>query len=332
MSLTPSPCFAVVRADLVLLAQRARDDEADVALLEHVGGAVAHPVSGPAYADRREANRVLVEVRSLLGVADPELDVIPPEQRHEVNFGHAPIYAARPGSRRSLAASAAAGAARRRSPRKRSAAPPAISSPCIDSERIRKIAKSTPKNGCMLLKIEARVGADPADRREPEDVREEERPDDRVDEAEPDRPGEGTKLLAGDLRKCSQARAATQPSASTTALIRTANSAASAARSPDRVGRPGDRERDREKVSPSQPETSPPPAPAAISATPRNRRRQRSRTTGQPLEHEDENEISPAKIGAGAEDQRDVEVVRRTRGVHEAELIDADRMRGREPD
>ena len=80
----------VVLRDLVLLAQRARDDEADVSLLEHVGSAVAHSRLGARVRRPREAHRVLVEVRSLLCVADPELDVIPPEQRHEV-FGHAPI-------------------------------------------------------------------------------------------------------------------------------------------------------------------------------------------------------------------------------------------------
>ena len=80
----------VVLRDLVLLAQRARDDEADVSLLEHVGGAVAHSRLGPGVRGPREAHRVLVEVRSLLCVADPELDVIPAEQRHEV-FGHGRI-------------------------------------------------------------------------------------------------------------------------------------------------------------------------------------------------------------------------------------------------
>ena len=76
--------------------------------------------------------------------------------------------------------------------------PPAISSPWIDSERIRS-AKSTPKNGCMLLKIDARARADPVDGGEPEDVREEERPDDGVGEAEPDRSREG-EVLAAELR------------------------------------------------------------------------------------------------------------------------------------
>ena len=45
------------------------------------------PVSGPGVRGAREAERVLVEVRGLLRVADPELDVVPAEQRHEV-VGH----------------------------------------------------------------------------------------------------------------------------------------------------------------------------------------------------------------------------------------------------
>ena len=41
---------------LAVDAQPARDHEADVALLEHVGGAVANAVSGPAYAVRVKPN------------------------------------------------------------------------------------------------------------------------------------------------------------------------------------------------------------------------------------------------------------------------------------
>ena len=79
-----------VPRDLVLLAQRARDDEADVALLEDVGGAVAHSRLRARVRGAREAHRVLVEVGGLLCVPDPELDVIPAVERHEV-FGHGPI-------------------------------------------------------------------------------------------------------------------------------------------------------------------------------------------------------------------------------------------------
>src|SRR5262249_7394153 len=68
---------------------RARDDEADVSLLEHVRGAVAQSRLRPRVRGAREAHRVLVEVGGLLCVPDPELDVIPGVERHEI-FGHAP--------------------------------------------------------------------------------------------------------------------------------------------------------------------------------------------------------------------------------------------------
>ena len=77
-----------VARDLVLLAQRARDDEADLALLEDVRGAVAHSRLRPRVRRAREAHRVLVEVGGLLRVPDPELEVVPGVERHEV-FGHA---------------------------------------------------------------------------------------------------------------------------------------------------------------------------------------------------------------------------------------------------
>ena len=89
---------------------------------------------------------------------------------------------------------AAARAARSAIPAKIST-PPAISSACSDSES-RISAKSTAKNGCRFAKSDARDGADAVDRREPEDVRQEERPDHGVAEAEPDLPAEGELLLA----------------------------------------------------------------------------------------------------------------------------------------
>src|SRR5712691_6413729 len=72
----------VVR-DLVLLSQRAGDDETDVALLEHVRGAVADARLRAGVSHAREAQRVLVVEGSLLRVADVELDVIPALDRHE---------------------------------------------------------------------------------------------------------------------------------------------------------------------------------------------------------------------------------------------------------
>jgi hypothetical protein len=78
---------AVARAvagDLVILAERRRQDEADLALLQDIGGAVAEPGLGPCISRAREAEHALVEVRRLLRVPDPEFDVVPTEQRHEV--------------------------------------------------------------------------------------------------------------------------------------------------------------------------------------------------------------------------------------------------------
>src|SRR6266567_7482454 len=75
---------------LAVGAQAARQDEADVALLDHVGGAVADARLRPRIGRAREPERVLVEVRRLLGVPDPQLDVIPTLKRHEVGRAHVP--------------------------------------------------------------------------------------------------------------------------------------------------------------------------------------------------------------------------------------------------
>ena len=88
----------VVLRDVALLADGGRHDEPDVALLEHVRGAVAHARLRPCVRGAREAERVLVEVGRLLRVADPELDVVPAAERHEV-FGHAGDYAPGGGGR-----------------------------------------------------------------------------------------------------------------------------------------------------------------------------------------------------------------------------------------
>ena len=70
--------------DLAVPPQAARQHEADVALLDQVGGSVAHArlrsrVCGPG-----EAERVLVVERRLFRVADVELEMIPPVDGHEV--------------------------------------------------------------------------------------------------------------------------------------------------------------------------------------------------------------------------------------------------------
>ena len=73
--------------DLVVAVESGGEDEADVALLDHVGRAVADAGLGPRVRGQVEAERVLVEVGGLLGVADPELEVIPALDRHEVGHG-----------------------------------------------------------------------------------------------------------------------------------------------------------------------------------------------------------------------------------------------------
>ena len=77
-------------ADLAVRAQTAREDEADIALLEDVGGAVAHARLGPCIRGAGEAVRRLVEERGLLRVPDPDLEVVPTVDRHEIVFAHTP--------------------------------------------------------------------------------------------------------------------------------------------------------------------------------------------------------------------------------------------------
>ncbi len=71
-------------ADLGVAAEGAREDEADLSLLEHVARPIADSGFRAGIGDTVEAERVLVVVRSLLRVADPQLDVVPAVQRHEV--------------------------------------------------------------------------------------------------------------------------------------------------------------------------------------------------------------------------------------------------------
>src|SRR6476646_227132 len=75
---------------LAVGAQAARQDETDVTLLDNVGGAVADARLRSRIGRAREPERVLVEVRRLLGVPDPKLDVIPTLKRHEVGRAHVP--------------------------------------------------------------------------------------------------------------------------------------------------------------------------------------------------------------------------------------------------
>jgi hypothetical protein len=75
---------ALVARDLVVAAKRAREDEADVPLLDDVGRAVADARLGARVRGLAKAEAALVEVRRLLRVAHPELEVVPVDKRHEV--------------------------------------------------------------------------------------------------------------------------------------------------------------------------------------------------------------------------------------------------------
>ena len=88
MSLRAVAVTACELRDLAVDAYAAREHEADVALLEHVRRAVANAGLGARIGGPREPERVLVEVRGLLGVPDPELEVIPALERHEVLRAH----------------------------------------------------------------------------------------------------------------------------------------------------------------------------------------------------------------------------------------------------
>ena len=73
------PVGVGVACDLVVGPKRAREDEADVPLLEEVRSAVAKAGLGPRVGGRPEAEGALVEVGGLLRVPNPQLDVVPAE-------------------------------------------------------------------------------------------------------------------------------------------------------------------------------------------------------------------------------------------------------------
>ena len=79
-SCTPSPWRRTWSAIGESAVERAGDDEADVALLEHVAGLVAHAGLGPGVGGAAEAERRHEEAGRGAGVADPELDAVPPEE------------------------------------------------------------------------------------------------------------------------------------------------------------------------------------------------------------------------------------------------------------
>ena len=88
MSRTPSPWVQANRVISWSARERAREDEIDVTLAEHVRRAVADAGLRPRVSVAVEAEGVLVVVGALLGVADPELDVVPALERHLVGRGH----------------------------------------------------------------------------------------------------------------------------------------------------------------------------------------------------------------------------------------------------
>jgi hypothetical protein len=74
----------VVSGDLVILAERGGENQPNLPLLEHVRSAIADACLRARVGRPGEPERALVEIRRLLGVADPQFDVIPPVERHEI--------------------------------------------------------------------------------------------------------------------------------------------------------------------------------------------------------------------------------------------------------
>src|SRR4029453_11540470 len=74
--------------DLVVVGQRTRQHEAYVALAEDVRGPGAHAGLRARVPVPREAEGVLEVVRGLSCVPNPQLDVVPPVERHRVRRGH----------------------------------------------------------------------------------------------------------------------------------------------------------------------------------------------------------------------------------------------------
>ena len=84
MSLTPSPCVFAWSPISWPGWSALVSDETNLVLLEHVAHAVANAGLRACVRRAAEAERMLVVVGGLLGVPDPELDVIPTVERHEV--------------------------------------------------------------------------------------------------------------------------------------------------------------------------------------------------------------------------------------------------------
>ena len=90
MSRTPSPCSLRWSAGGCSGESGVRDDEPRLALLQRVGRHVALARLEPGIGELREAEGLAVEEGRLLGVADPELDVVDLPQLERV-VGHASI-------------------------------------------------------------------------------------------------------------------------------------------------------------------------------------------------------------------------------------------------
>ena len=80
----PVPVLRHVLRDLAVGRERRGEHEADVVLDHHEAGPIAHAGLEPGVRHRREAPQRAVVVRGLLGVADPELDVVDAVERQEV--------------------------------------------------------------------------------------------------------------------------------------------------------------------------------------------------------------------------------------------------------
>ena len=83
-------------ADVAVGSDPAREHEADLALLEQVRRPIPDTRLGTCVRNPLEAERVLVPVGRLLGVADPQLEVIPPVEGHEVALRHGADLTRRP--------------------------------------------------------------------------------------------------------------------------------------------------------------------------------------------------------------------------------------------
>ena len=85
----PVAVALVVLGDLVVAGQRAGQDEADPALLEHVRDAVATAGLEAAVGGLGEAEGARVVVGGLGGVADEQLEVVDAMDRHRVTVSGA---------------------------------------------------------------------------------------------------------------------------------------------------------------------------------------------------------------------------------------------------